>query len=290
MPLDTQTFGITRYWLSVALQMLPADGDIFTSARLSDARKAFLAGRNQLAAIKNWLSNAQVVELERGRAPAKLTDLGRLIAAKDERAKEAWTWWLFHLHLCANSESVPYSTFFSVYDSDGSNWMTFDDIVERLSKCVQEQGHGIEPATVRTYFQGIEQSLRPGGPLHDLLLVEYRAVADDHGKSRLRRCTSNPPDIVVAYATLLFHHSFFSNQNTVEARLLIEKGLARCLGLKDQKLREALTRIHQHPRLSEYLQFRHAVNLDSVQFVKIGTPALKAIRAHAYQSEEVQWA
>lgn len=287
MPLDTQTFGITRYWLSVALRMLPADGNIFTSARLSDARKAFLAGRNQLAAIKNWLSNAQVVEL--GRGCAELTDLGRLMAARDERAEEAWTWWLFHLHLCANAESVPYSTFFSVYDSDGTNWMTCDDIIERLSTCVQEQGHCIEPATVKTYFQGIEQSLRPGWPLHDLLLVEYRSVADDHGKSRLRRCTSNPPDIVVAYGTLLFHHAFFQNQNTVEARLLIERGLARCLGLKDQKFREALTRIHQHPKLSEYLQFRHAVNLDSVQFLKIGTPALKAIRAHAYQSEEVQW-
>ena len=45
MALDTQTFGITRYWLSAALQLLTSEADIFTNARLRDARKAFLGGQ-----------------------------------------------------------------------------------------------------------------------------------------------------------------------------------------------------------------------------------------------------
>lgn len=85
MALDTQTFGITRYWLSVALQLLMSEADIFTNARLRDARKAFLAGKNQLAAIKNWLANAGVIEISQGRA--EVTEMGRLMAAKDDRTK-----------------------------------------------------------------------------------------------------------------------------------------------------------------------------------------------------------
>ena len=49
MALDTQTFGITRYWLSGALRLLVGEPDIFSNARLRDARKAFLAGET------NWL-------------------------------------------------------------------------------------------------------------------------------------------------------------------------------------------------------------------------------------------
>ena len=85
MALDTQKFGITRHWLSAALQLLTSEADIFTSARMRHARKAFLAGKNQLDAIKNWLANAGVIETGRGRA--EVTEMGRLMAAKDDRAK-----------------------------------------------------------------------------------------------------------------------------------------------------------------------------------------------------------
>src|SRR4051794_14804245 len=100
MPLKTHTFGITRTWLSAALTELPKKPDIFAKANLSVARKTFLAGKNQLDAIKNWLSHAEVIET--GRGSAELTELGKLMSAQDLRAERAWTWWLFHLHLSAN--------------------------------------------------------------------------------------------------------------------------------------------------------------------------------------------
>ena len=286
MALDTQTFGITRYWLSAALRLLTSEADIFTSKRLRDARKAFLAGKNQLAAIKNWLVNAGVIEI--GHGQAEITELGRLMSAKDDLAEQAWTWWLFHLHLCANGESYPYSTFFTTIDADGNGWMTEEAVLERLGNRFQELQIAVEAATVKTYFQGVERSYRPGGPLHDLQLIEYRTVDSDR-RDRLRRCAARPADLVIAYGTLLFQHAFFPDSPTVEARMLLDKGLARSLGINEQKFREALGRIQHHPRLCEYVQYRGAVNLDSVQFMRMGSPALKDIRGQGYTSEDVRW-
>ena len=152
-----------------------------------------------------------------------------------------------------------------------------------------EAGDSVELATVKTYFTGVEQSFRAGSPLHDLKLVERRVVGDDRGRARLRRCISNPPDVIIAYATLLFQHAFYRTKNTVEARMLLESGVARALGIRDQSYRDALSRIHQDSDLSSFLQYRSAVNLDSVQFEKMGTPALKQLRAYAYSSQDIQW-
>jgi hypothetical protein len=114
-------------------------------------------------------------------------------------------------------------------------------------------------------------------------------VLAEDGRERFRRCLAAPADIVVAYAALLFHDAHFRNQDTVETRGLLEKGLGRSLGLRDAHLRDALARVHQHPDLATFLQYRHAVNLDSVQFLKTGEPALRAVRTQAYTSEEVRW-
>lgn len=287
MPLDTQSFGMTRHWLATALSRVAVDPDIFAAARLSDARKGFLAGKNQLAAIKNWLSSAGLIDLGRGRA--ELTELGQLMAAKDQRADEAWTWWLVHLHLCANPDAAPYSTFFTGYDPGGTSWMPFTDVVEQVRQRMCEGGSGVESETVKTYFAGVQQSFRVGWPLHDLRLVERRTIDGDSGGARIRRCITSPADIVVAYATLIFQNAFFSNSNTVEARVLLERGVAKAIGVRDQAYRDALSRIHQDSKLSGFLEYRRAVNLDSVQFQKMGIPALRQLRAYAYTLREVQW-
>ena len=53
MALDTQTFGITRFCVATALDVAQREPDIFSKKKLSSARKVFLAGTNQLTAIKN---------------------------------------------------------------------------------------------------------------------------------------------------------------------------------------------------------------------------------------------
>jgi hypothetical protein len=287
MSLKNDTFGLTRYWLSVAVRRLPEQPDLFAKKSLNLARKAFLAGDNQLTAIKNWLSSSRIIEI--GHGNAALTELGKLMAAKDPLCEQPWTWWLFHLHLCANSKSFPYVTFFTKFDAEGTTWMSFDQVVTVLIQERKDAGNELKEATVKKYFEGVERTFRAGQPIHSLGLIERRTVPGEDGRERFRRCLAAPADIVVAYATLLFHDSYFRNHDTVETRVLLEKGLGRSLGVRDAQLREALARIHQHPELGKFLQFRHAVNLDSVQFLKSGDPALRAVRTHSYTSEEVRW-
>jgi hypothetical protein len=287
MPLDTQTFGISRHWLAVALSEVPKTPDIFTSKNLNVARKAFLAGSKQLAAIKNWLTRGDA--LSQGRGAVELTEVGKLMAAQDPRAERAWTWWLLHLHLCVNEDSFPYSDFFLTSDSEGLTWRNSDQVVETLTKAAKDGGRQIEVNSVKTYFDGIDNAFRPGRPLYGLGLLERREASDGDGARKLRRALAKPADIVIAYATLLFHRHFYESPTTIEARDLLENGLARVLGLRDADFREALRRVTQHPTLGQCLLYRQQVNLDSVQFLKSGDGALRSIRLHAYNSQDVRW-
>jgi len=286
MSLDTQTFGMSRYWLAVALDLLPSHPTLLSSKSLCDARKAFLAGRNQVAAIKNWLVCAEVIEVQRGQA--ELTDLGKLMSAQDPRAEIAWTWWLFHLHLCANDEAFPYCTFFGEFDPEGKSWRTFDDLVEELCEC-QDENSAVAEKSVRTYFEGIEQTFRPTWPIYGLGLIERRRVKGESGKERIRRRRAVPDDLVVLYAALLFQHYYYRSQPTVEARQLLEQGLGKSLGMRDSDVRDSFVRIHQDSQLGEFLHYTQAANLDSVQFAKSGNPALKQVRAHGYQASNIRW-
>lgn len=286
MSLDTQTFGISRYWLSSALTKLPSNPELFSASSICTARKTFLAGKNQVAAIKNWLVSAEVVTISSKQSV--LTDLGRLMAAKDSRAESAWTWWLFHLHLCANLESFPYCAFFKEYDPEINSWLSFDEIVAKLVESQHGDGRVTEN-TVETYFEGIERTFRPTWPIYGLGLVERRLVPEESKKELIRRRRIEPKDLIVLYATLLLHNKFFANQSTVEAKQLIDKGLGRMLGIGTGNVRSSLVRIHQDTTLGQFLQYSHAANLDSIQFIKKGDEALKQVRLHTYVQGNVRW-
>jgi hypothetical protein len=283
MSLDTQKFGITRYWLMVALDRIPSEPEIFATKNPCVARKLFLAGSRQLPGIKNWLTCAGIIS--GGHGGVALTELGRLMAAQDPRAEQAWTWWLFHLHLCMNKDAFPYSTFFLLFDSDGNRWWAVERIVEELFKANGDDGNGVAVTTIQTYFEGVERTFRPGGFVYDLGMVERRKVDEE---SRIRRCPARPADIVVAYATVLFH-KLFLDSTTVEARRFLEKGLGRFLGMKDYDVREAWTRISRHSELSGFFQYRHQVNIDSVEFFRAGDPAIISIRRQVYSNHDVKW-
>ena len=286
--LKNDKFGFKRYWLLVALKEIPRQPEIFANKNLNDARKAFLAGKNQLVAIKNWLELGEIIAAVPPRKH-QLTEIGQLMLERDPQGQEAWTWWLFHLHLCANTGACPYSTFFTAYELEDAHWLEFDEVVKKLHSRAVEAGEDVSDTTVGNYFEGVDRSFRPGSPFYGLGLVERRAIDGEPGKERIRRCQVAPNDIAVTYGTLLFQHSMFPDQTTIETRVLLEKGLARCLALREHEFRESLARIHQHADLSKFLQYRRLVNLDSVQFLKSGEEALYAVRRHGYISEEVQW-
>ena len=287
MPLDTQQFGISRHWLSTAIRHIPATPDVFVlSKQLNQARKLFLAGKNQLSAIRNWLVAAGVIEA--GRGSVKLTNLGQLIAAQDSRAETALTWWLFHLHLCVNPDAFPYSAFFLLYDSEG-RWLSEDDIVDCLAKHADEKQLNISKETVGTYFGGVAQTFLNGGFVHEMGLVEQRTLGDGKSSRRVRRRLGRPDDTLVAYATLLFQKQFYPGQATVEAREILGKGLSRVLGIRDSDVRDSLSRITTNKELSQHVQYRQQVNLDSIQFLRPAEAALREIRTYGYRSQAVKW-
>lgn len=288
MSLDTQSFGISRYWLSAALNKLPSHPELFSTAALCEARKIFLAGSVQVKAIKNWLVCAGLIEVKAGRQTT-LTELGRLMAAQDPQAQAAWTWWLFHLHLCANPDSFPYCAFFKVFEPTNIGWSNFDEILAKLKES-QEGDARLTERTIKTYFEGVERSFRPTWPIYGLGFIERRSAPEESKRELLRRRLVTPKDLVVLYAVLLFHHTLFPNESTVEAKRLFDHGLSRVLGMEISQVRATLVRIHQNSTFAQYLQYSQAGNLDSIQFVKSGPSALKQIRSHAYTKEgDVRW-
>ena len=287
MPLDTQTFGITRHWLSTAVGQIPSTPDVFLlSKQLSQARKLFLAGKNQLSAIKNWLTIAEVIQ--KNGKEVKLTELGKLMAAQDPGAETALTWWLFHLHLCVNPEAFPYSNFFLIYDSEG-RWLSESDIVDCLFKHAEEKQMSIVKKTVETYFSGVVQTFHKGGFVHEMGLIEQRPLGDGKSGRRIRRRLSCPDDALVAYASVLFQKQYYPGQATVEARELLSKGLSRVLGIRDSDVRDSLSRITTSKELSQHVQYRQQVNQDSIQFLRPAEAALREIRISAYRTEAVKW-
>jgi len=284
MPLKTDSFGFTRYWMVAACKELPRQSELFAAKNLSLARKTFLAGSNQLTAIKNWLKAGAVTE-SRG-SNTTLTEFGQLVAAQDPRAESAWTWWLFHLHLCVNVESFPYSTFFLLYDSEG-RWMSLDDIVTDLFNDSKLKGNQLSQDSVETYFRGVANTFQTGEFVHELGLIEERSFGD-RGK-KVRRRLSRPEDAVVAYAAVLFQKQYYPGQPTVEVREILGKGLARVLGIRDPEMRESLSRISTHKDLSQYVQYRQQVNQDSLQFLKPAETVLKDMRINGYRSQSVKW-
>ena len=284
MPLDTQTFKMTKYWLYVALDKIPFESEIFSSSNLSMARKEFLAGNNMLTGIKNWLSCANLIDVKRGKV--ELTEVGKQIRKHDPKGEHPWTWWLFHLHLCSNIDAFPYSTFFTYFDSDGRKWMTLDEIVKTLTeKISKEQDKEYQEKSIKTYFEGINAAFRPGSPMYGLGLMQRRYIESER-KEGIRRCPVKTADIVVAYAVLLFHKIYFHDHTTVESRSLLEKGVGKSLGLNNNEFRETLTRISQNRKLNNLIQYSTVANIDSVE---IKRSDLNAVLKSAYISGEVQW-
>lgn len=287
MPLDTQTFGISRYWLSTAIKQIPSTPDVFVVSRqLNQARKYFLAGKNQLSAIRNWLVAGAIIEA--GAGGHRLTELGQLMAAQDARAETALTWWLFHLHLCVNPDAFPYSGFFLLYDSEG-RWLSVNEIVDCLAKHAEDKQLNISKETVGTYFNGVAQTFFNGGFVHEMGLIEGRTLGDGKTSRRVRRRLGRPDDTLVAYTAVLFQKQYYTGQATVEAREILGKGLSKVLGIRDSDVRDSLSRITTHKELCQHVQYRQQVNQDSIQFLRPAEAALREIRTSGYRSQAVKW-
>ena len=216
---------------------------------------------------------------------SELTDLGRLMSKEDPTANHPWTWWLFHLNLCSNVESFPYSAFFTGFQSEGSKWLLTDDIVKTVTERARAQGNQLKEKSVKTYFEGVEGSFKPGRPLYDLGLIQRRSV-DSERRERIRRTKASPEDIIIAYATLIFKVNLHPSDQTIETRILLEDGVGNSLGINNIQYRDALVRIHQDNDLGQFIGYSKVANLDSVQFRRVD---LHSLSVSAYQSGGIKW-
>jgi hypothetical protein len=285
--LDTQSFPIKKHWLVAALQETRVNPTIYSSAgTLSDFRKKFLAGTNQRSAIRNWLMRSGLIK--GSGKNIKLTDLGESIQSNDPQANTALTWWLFHIHLCAN-QAFPYSSLFVSFDVDES-WMALADILQALREEAKRLGLSLADDTVDTYFAGVDASFRAGQMLFMLGLIERRESKQNGIPITLiRRASVRPCKELIVYTALLLQRLNFKGQATVATPDLFKCGFARILGIREPDLRDQLNEMRHDNNCSLFIEYTRKQDLDSIHFRRQGSAPLADLREHCYSSGAVKW-
>ena len=286
MSLKTDTFPAKKHWLSTGLKVVPANPKIFSKDALNEARKAFLAGSNQLTAIRNWMEGADLIA-SNGRE-YKLGSLGVSMSDKDPELNTALSWWLVHIHLCL-SESFPYCAFFTSFDVDG-NWMTPAEVEEALCAINKRLGFDLADDTIANYFAGVDASFRPGHMLYMLGLIERRESRREGTTAlMIRRTSVRPSRELIVYTALLLHRHRFKGQATVATPELLKCGFARILGMRDTELRDQLNEMRHDKECSSLIEYTRKQDLDSIHFRRQGSAPLGDLREYCYNSGAVKW-
>jgi len=286
MSLKTDSFPVKKHWLSAGLKAVPSNPKIFSKAALSDARKIFLAGDNQLTAVRAWMEGSDLIE-KNGR-DYKLTPVGITVVGKDPELNTAFSWWLVHIHLSVN-ENFPYSALFSSFDVDG-NWMLISEVLEGLGEVAKKQGLELAAGSIDSYFAGVDASFRPGQMPYMLGLIERRKTkADGSEKLLIRRTSIRPSKELIVYTALLLHRRYFKGQETVATPDLLNCGLARILGMRDSDLRDQLKEMRHDKECSSLIEYTQKQDMDHIHFKKQGSVPLGDLREYCYNSGAVKW-
>ena len=119
------------------------------------------------------------------------------------------------------------------------------------------------------------------------------ADATSYSGSLLVRSTTLTSSGVLLYTgaitttgTLLADGTLLSNGTLLADGTLLAGGT---LGLRDADVREALTQLRNDAGLSRYIQYRQAVNLDSVQFTDSSEILLRKFASQGYTQGDVRW-
>jgi len=284
--LKTDSFPVKKHWLSAGVKIIPANTKIFSKASLSDARKKFLAGDNQLTAIRAWMEGADLIK-KKGRQ-YELTHVGRSIAVHDPEFNSAFSWWLVHLHLSA-SGAFPYSALFTSFDVDGS-WMPATEVLDGLCSFSDAQGYELTAGTIDSYFTGVDASFRPGQMLYMLGLIERRKTRQNGATVwLLRRACVRPCRELIVYTALLLHRRNFHGQETVRTPDMLDCGFAKILGMRDSDLRDQLSEMRHDSACSSYIEYTRKQDLDSIHFRKQGNAPLGDLREYCYTAGAVKW-
>lgn len=262
MPIDTQTFAISKWWAYAGLTAVQEAPASFSAAQIRSARIKLIAGKNQLTAIKNWLLAAQLIKKEGN--SHHLTRAGKCLLDNDPRFQKSSSWWAFHLMCCLGDDPYPYDALFKSLDTEIRVFIGMSELKQKI----KELGPELANSTLDTYLDGILKMFHRDGPLEGLGLVELtkngRGSNQNMGDSyswRLGRATV--PDWALLLGIALTRQRHYVTRTSVDFSELIAIGLHHFLALSQDELRQ---RLKELSRKDCGIAFATAANLDSISF------------------------
>lgn len=262
MPLDTQTFALSRWWASAGLLAVQKNSSVFAGAQVRSARLELIAGKNQLTAIKNWLLAAQLIKREGN--THLLTRVGKCFLDNDPKFQKSSSWWAFHLLCCMGEDQYPYDALFKSLDTEIRALNGISELKEKILAL----GTGQSSSTLDTYLEGVLNMFRRDGPLEGLGIVELtkhgRGGSDNTAEAfswRLARATV--PDGAILLGLALARQRHYVTRTSIAFGELVSVGLHHFLALSQDELRQRLRTLN---REDHGVNYTTAANLDSLSF------------------------
>jgi len=261
MPIDTQTFGLTRWWSQTCLELIQKNKNIFSNSNLRVARREFIAGKNQISAIKNWLNAAKIIK--KNGTSYELSRYGQLIVKNDRNLKKSSTWWAFHLLICFGDDPFPYDAFFRSLDPNIKQFTSLGNIKTFLSN----NSDGMSLASIDTYFSGVLKMFAEDGTLQGLGIIESRKTFQSgQAESFYKLSSPEVSDSSILFALALAREKYFKGRPTIDFGELINIGLNNFLSLSQDDLKKRINLISHTTEWRDEISFNDVANINSVSF------------------------
>lgn len=264
MPLDTQTFALSRWWAQAGLASVKSNESLFSAANLRSARREIIAGANQLKAIKHWLIAAQLISQVDKKF--SVSRFGLCFLQNDKEFRKSSSWWAFHLLVCFGKDPFPYDAFFLSLNPDVRQFISFSNI----SKSIAERNLSAAATSIATYMEGILKMFREDGPLTGLGLVEQKkekSIAEQvTTEVYWRPGQTSVPDGAILLGIALARAKHFAVRPSIDFGELLAIGAGHFLTLSQDQLRQRLRELSSNNRWKSEIQFDDVANISSITF------------------------
>jgi hypothetical protein len=252
--IGNQTFALSRFWTSKTIQLVKIHRDLFSKAKLRDARKELIAGANVISGIQGWMLAVQLIQKIKS-GEYELTDFARAVDKNDFKLEKSSTWWAIHLAICFSERNEPYASFFTSLENISKDWLKFNDIKNKIDSKIEDAAKG----SLDPNLDGVLKMFKDDRPLGDLGLIETQGDNVRLGSPKLT-------DEIIAHAVARMKFHCFKSRPSVSFSEVTQTGLAHFLCCSNDELRKHLRRMEQSNNWKGCFTFTEAVNVDSVSF------------------------
>ncbi|MCK5897801.1 MAG: DUF4007 family protein [Methylococcales bacterium] len=256
---------ICRWWIKKGIETIKTDKEIFSSKNMRQARLTFIAGKNRLSTIKNWMLAAQIIKSNKKLKEFELTNFGLALFNNDPKLEKSSSWWAFHLAICFSEINEPYASFFTYLDYLSNDWVNEKKIIQKIIITIKKPDDSdYTEKTTGSSLRGVRRMFADNRPLAELGLIQTRKNSEEGIAIRLGTPKLTDEIIIHGLAMMRFHS--FKSRSSIDFSELLADGLAHYLCLSPEKLRTHLRRMSQSVRWKNYFGFNEAVNIDSISF------------------------